>query len=80
MSLDGTKYYICYTKDDKNGDCLIFDLSTNEWSEPINYLSNCLLKLSSLNIKLFDSLIIFLYLAFNQKQCSKLLNSIIILK
>ena len=56
MSLDGTKYYICYTKDDKNGDCLIFDLSTNKWSEPINYLNNCLLKLSSLNIKLFDSL------------------------
>ena len=56
MSPSGTKYYICYTKDDSNGDCLIFDLNTNAWTDPINYLNNCLLKVTSLNLKLFDSL------------------------
>ena len=56
MSPNATKYYICYTKNNNNGDCLIFDLITNQWENPVNYLNNCLLKISSLNIKFFDNL------------------------
>ena len=56
MSPDGTKYYVCYIKYDNNTDCLIFDINENKWSNPINYLNYCIPKLSSLNIKFFDSL------------------------
>ena len=67
ISPDGSKYYICYTKNDNSGDCLIFDLSANQWSEPINYLSDCLLRVSSLNIKFFDSLDYILLSCFQSK-------------
>ena len=77
MSPDSTKYYICYTKTNYDGDCLIFDLTTNEWNNPVNYLNNCLLKVSSLNIKFFDSLNYILLSCFqstNKIQIIKLNN------
>ena len=67
ISPDGSKYYICYTKNDNYGYCLIFNLNENIWSEPINYLSNCLLRVSSLNIKFFDSLNYILLSCFQSK-------------
>ena len=56
LSQDKTKSLVCYINDYNNTDCLIYDITNNQWSGYYTYLIGCLLKFSSLNIEYFDNL------------------------
>jgi hypothetical protein len=45
ISKDETQSYVCYITDEKNCDCLIYDISNNEWRNHKNYLNDCLISL-----------------------------------
>ena len=55
LSQDGKKSFACYINNDKNCNCLIYDITKNEWSDYNNYLNNCTLEISSLNIDYSDN-------------------------
>ena len=55
-SSDYSKYLVCYIDDEKNGYCIKFDKNSYQWSDSINYLSNCIVKPTSLKLRYFDSL------------------------
>ena len=55
LSGDYTKSLVCYINNDKDGNCLIYNIITNEWSDSNNYLNDCLSDTSSLNIEYFDN-------------------------
>ena len=54
ISQDGTQSYVCYITDDKNCDCLIYDISNNEWRNHKTYLNDCIISLDSLNFEYYD--------------------------
>ena len=56
ISYDNTIFYVCYIDNEKSNNCLIFYINTNEWSEPINNLNNCLINSYSFTLQYFDSL------------------------
>ena len=54
ISQDGTQSYVCYITDDKNCDCLIYNISNNEWRDHKTYLTDCIISLDSLNFEYYD--------------------------
>ena len=54
ISQDGSQSYVCYITDDNNCDCLIYDISNNEWRNHQTYLNNCISSLNSLNFEYYD--------------------------
>ena len=54
ISTDSKKSYVCFINNDNNVDCLIYDINTNTWSDPKNYLNNCLPTLNSLNFEYYE--------------------------
>ena len=54
LSQDGTKSYVCYINNDNNCDCLIYTITTNEWSEINTYINGCLSKSSSFFFDYYD--------------------------
>ena len=56
ISPDSTKFYVCYINNENLANCLIYNINTNQWSDKINFLNNCLPKLYSFNLQYFDSL------------------------
>ena len=55
LSQDGKKTLVCYINDDNNCDCLIYDITSNTWSDYSTYLNDCLSGLSSINIEYFEN-------------------------
>jgi hypothetical protein len=55
LSKDGKKSFVCFINDDNNGECLIYDITENTWSELPTYLSDCLPEITSLNIEYFEN-------------------------
>ena len=69
ISSDLRKILVCYINDKKNCDCLIYDISSNQWSDsPINYLNNCLIKIISFNLQYFDSLNYYILSCFQSEK------------
>jgi hypothetical protein len=54
ISKDETQSYVCYITDEKNCDCLIYDISNNEWRNHKTYLNDCIISLDSLNFEYYD--------------------------
>ena len=55
LSQDETQAFVCFINDNNNCDCLIYDITTNEWNDYSTYLYDCLPSSSSLNIEYFES-------------------------
>ena len=69
ISSDLRKFLVCYIKEENNCDCLIYDISSNLWSnDPINYLNNCLVKIISFNIQYFDILNYYILSCFQSEK------------
>ena len=54
ISQDRTQSYVCYITDEKNCNCLIYDISNNEWRNHKTYLNDCIISLDSLNFEYYD--------------------------
>ena len=56
LSLDKSKSLVCFTNNDTNIDCLIYNITDNTFSESKTYLTGCLSKYSSINIEYLNKL------------------------
>ena len=69
FSSDLQKFLVCYINDEKDCDCLTYDISSNKWSnDPNNYLNNCLVKIISFNLQYFDSLNYYILSCFQSEK------------
>ena len=55
VSGDGKKSFVCFINKSNETECLIYDITENTFSESSTYLSDCLPRLSSLNIEYMEN-------------------------